>query len=130
MAENTNAASQSLKKPTPISSGATGSRVWTPEEKKEAKELYWINIHETDCDFAKSQDTSLPTNSFVVSYTSDNSDVIHYDIVMAQKQSDIFNFYWDKLKKGLKAIAFTKGNRKPSLWGVQPKPPSKRKKKE
>tara|TARA_B100000965_G_scaffold85498_1_gene69112 strand:+ start:3396 stop:3545 length:150 start_codon:yes stop_codon:yes gene_type:complete len=49
---------------------------------------------------------------------------------MAQKQSDIFNFYWDKLKKGLKAIAFTKGNRKPSLWGVQPKPPSKRKKKE
>ena len=128
MAKDTNAASQSLKKPTPISSGATGSRVWTAEDKKSAKEEYWINIHDVDCVLDKADQTNLPTNSFIVDYTVDNSDKTYHDIVIAAKKVDIFNFYWDKLKGGLKDIRYTKGNVRPNLWGNTPAPTNKKKK--
>ncbi len=130
MAENTNAASQSLKKPTPISSGATGTKVWTAEDKKSAKEEYWINLHEIDCVLDTANTTQLPTNSFIVDYTVDNSDKTYHDIVIAGKKSDIFNFYWDKLKLGLKDIRYTKGNVRPNLWGNTPAPTKKKKRKE
>ena len=49
MAETTDAASQSLKKPTPISSGETEPKTWSAEDRKLAREKYWINIHAPDC---------------------------------------------------------------------------------
>ncbi len=131
MAKNTDAASQSLKKPTPISSGETEPKTWSVEDKKEAKEKYWINIHAPDCSLEKSNVKSLPTNSYLVEYTVDNSDKIHYDIVIASKRVDVFDFYWDKLKGGLKKIGYTNGTRNPAMWGNPPVPtPKKKKRKE
>lgn len=59
----------------------------------------------------------------------DNSDKTHYDIVIAAKKSDVFNFYWDKLKGGLKDIRYTNGTRNPSMWGNAPVPTKKKRKK-
>ena len=131
MPKNTDAASQSLKKPTPTSPGVEESKIWTPEDRKEAKEKYWINIHAPDCSLEKSNVKSLPTNSYLVEYTVDNSDKIHYDIVIASKRVDVFDFYWDKLKRGLKKIGYTNGTRNPAMWGNPPVPtPKKKKRKE
>ena len=131
MAENTDAASQSLKKPTPISSGETEPKTWSTEDRKLAREKYWINIHAPDCSLEKSNVKSLPTNSYLVEYTVDNSDKIHYDIVIASKRVDVFDFYWDKLKRGLKKIGYTNGTRNPAMWGNPPVPtPKKKKRKE
>ena len=129
MPKNTDAASQSLKKPSPISPGATESKTWTAEDRKLAKDKYWINIHEPDCPIEKSHDKSLPTNSYLVEYTVDNSDKMHYDIVIASKKADVFDFYWDKLKGGLKKIGYTDGTRNPSMWGNAPVPTKKKRKK-
>ena len=123
------AASQSLKKPTPISSGETESKIWTAEDRKLAKEKYWINIHAPDCSLEKSNVKSLPTNSYLVEYRVDNSGKTHYDIVIASKRSDVFDFYWDKLKGGLKKIGYTNGTRNPAMWGNPPIKESKKKKK-
>ena len=128
MAENTDAASQSLKKPTPISSGETEPKTWSAEDRKLAREKYLINIHAPDCSLEKSNVKSLPTNSYLVEYTVDNSDMIHYDIVIASKRVDVFDFYWDKLKGGLKKIGYTNGTRNPAMWGNAPAPTKKKRK--
>ena len=128
MPKNTDAASQSLKKPSPILPGETESKTWTAEDRKLAKEKYWINIHLPDCSLEKSNVKTLPTNSYLVEYTVDNSDKIHYDIVIAAKRVDIFDFYWDKLKGGLKKIGYTNGTRNPAMWGNTPVPTKKKRK--
>ena len=65
----------------------------------------------------------------MVEYTVDNSDKIHYDIVIAAKRVDIFDFYWDKLKGGLKKKGYTNGTRNPAMWGNAPAPAPKKKRK-
>ena len=128
MPKNTDAASQLSKKPTPISNGVEESKTWKAEDIKLAKEKYWINIHVPDCSLEKSNVKTLPTNSYLVEYTVDNSDKMHYDIVIAGKRADVFDFYWDKLKGGLKKIGYTNGTRNPAMWGNTP-PPTKKKRK-
>ena len=78
----------------------------------------------------KSNVKTLPTNSYLVEYTVDNSDKTHYDIVIAGKRADVFDFYWDKLKGGLKKIGYTKGIVNPAMWGNAPVPTKKKKRKE
>ena len=116
------------KKPTPISPGETESKTWTAEDRKLAKEKYWINIHLPDCSLEKSNVKTLPTNSYLVEYQVDNSDKLHYDIVIASKRADVFDFYWDKLKGGLKSIGYTNGTRHPAMWGNAPVPTKKKRK--
>jgi len=127
--KNTKSVSQSLKKPTPTSGGGTGSKVWTAEDKTEAKEVYSIVIHEADCPKEKSDDKSLPTTAYLVEYTVDNSEKIHYDVTIAGRKVDIFNFYYDKLKGGLKDIKYAGGTRNPTLWNNSPTPAKTRKRK-
>ena len=128
MPKNTDAASQLSKKPTPISNGVEESKTWKAEDIKLAKEKYWINIHVPDCSLEKSNVKTLPTNSYLVEYTVDNSDKMHYDIVIAGKRADVFDFYWDKLKGGLKKIGYTNGTRNPAMWGNAPVPTKKKRK--
>ena len=128
MPKNTESASQLSKKPTPISNGVEESKTWSAEDRKLAKDKYWINIHAPDCSLEKSNTKSLPTNSYLVEYTVDNSDKTHYDIVIAGKRADVFDFYWDKLKGGLKKIGYTNGTRNPAMWGNTPVPTKKKRK--
>ena len=52
-----------------------------------------INIIHTNCDPSAAQDTSLPRDSYLVTY-GDNTEE-RFDVVQGL-QSDIFDHYWDK----------------------------------
>ena len=78
-----------------------------------------------DCDVDKAEDRTLPSNAFVVEYKVD--DVSKYDIAAAGKQSEIFDHYYDKFKKGFVTMRQTEGRINPKLWGTKA-PESKKKK--
>jgi hypothetical protein len=50
----------------------------------------------------------------------------HYDLVMAAKQSKIFDAYYDKYKENFVTMVQSEGRVNPKLWG---NPPPKEKKK-
>jgi len=66
------------------------------------------------CEKSVAKDKSLPLNSYIVTYVSDEE--TFYDIVICNKQSDIFDIYWDKYREGLKDIRWTDGKVNPKLW--------------
>jgi hypothetical protein len=66
------------------------------------------------CEKSVAKDKSLPLNSYIVTYVSDEETL--YDIVICNKQSDIFDMYWDKYREGLKDIKWTDGRVNPKLW--------------
>ena len=78
-----------------------------------------------DCGQEPAEDRSLPNNSFLVEYKVD--DVSHYDIAAAAKQSEIFDHYYDKYKKGFVTMKQTEGRINPKLYGYEG-PKTKKKK--
>ena len=66
------------------------------------------------CDKSVAKDKSLPLNSYLVTYISDEE--TFYDIVVCHKQLEIFDMYWDKYREGLKDIRWTDGRVNPKLW--------------
>ena len=66
------------------------------------------------CEKSVAKDKSLPLNSYIVTYDSDEE--TFYDIVICNKQSDIFDIYWDKYREGLKDLRWTDGRVNPKLW--------------
>lgn len=79
-----------------------------------------------DCDPTLADDKSLPYTSYLVEYVIGKC--IHYDLVMANKTVDIFDFYWDKYREDLLCFNQTKGTVNPKLWGYK-KPEEKNKRK-
>lgn len=67
-----------------------------------------------NCEKSDAKDKSLPLNSYLVTYISDEETT--YDIVICNKQVDIFDMYWDKYREGLKDIRWTDGRVNPKLW--------------
>lgn len=67
-----------------------------------------------DCDPSLSTDKNLPTNSFLVEYI--NAETSCYDIVMSNKKSEIFDYYWDNYRENLINIVQTEGKINPKLW--------------
>ena len=49
-----------------------------------------------------------------------------YDLVISDKNMDIFDYYWDKYREGLKGWKQSEGRVNPRLWGN--KQPEKKKK--
>jgi len=80
-----------------------------------------------NCDLEKAEDRNLPSNSFLVEYKSDESDSSLYDIAAAGKQSEIFDHYYDKYKKGFVTMKQTEGRINPKLYGYEG-PKTKKKK--
>jgi hypothetical protein len=74
-----------------------------------------INIIHTNCDPSAAQDTSLPRDSYLVTY-GDNTEE-RFDVVQGL-QSDIFDHYWDK---------WTDGKANPKMWGYKAPESKKRK---
>jgi len=70
-------------------------------------------IH-VDCDSAVSQDKSLPSSAFLVEYLQDGT--TKFDIVLAPKVSEIFDYYWDNYRGDLKNITQAEGRANPKLW--------------
>lgn len=70
-------------------------------------------IHE-DCDPSKSDDKSLPYNSFLIEYLQDG--ITKFDIASGPKQVDIFDDYWDKYHGDLVNMIQTEGRVNPKMW--------------
>jgi len=73
-----------------------------------------VKVIHRDCDPTLAQDKSLPCTAFLVEYI--DGEVSHFDIVIATKQVDIFDEYWDKYKKNLVRFNQTEGRSNPKLW--------------
>lgn len=85
-----------------------------------------IKILHQNCDPELANDRTLPCNAYIVNYVID--DAIAYDIVICNKKVDIFDYYWDKYREGLKGFKQTEGRVNPKLWGSQAKETKKGKK--
>ena len=82
-----------------------------------------INIISPNCDPSAAKDSSLPRDSYLVTY-GDNSEQ-KYDIVQGL-QSDIFDHYWDKYRD-FRAMKWTDGTVSPKMWGYVPNEKKKKK---
>jgi hypothetical protein len=67
----------------------------------------------------------LPYTAYLVEYETEG--VIAYDIVIPRKRVDIFDYYWDRYREGLKGFKQSEGRANPKLWGIQPKEEKKKK---
>ena len=74
-----------------------------------------IKIINEKCDPELAKDRTLPCNAYLVSYEVEA--IIEYDIVMSDKQMDIFDYYWDNYREGLKGWRQSEGRINPRLWG-------------
>ena len=82
-----------------------------------------ITILHKDCDPELSKDRSLPYTSYLVEYFYDGCS--RYDVVIANKRVDIFDYYWDNYREGFKTFTQSEGRVNPKLWDH----PDKKKKK-
>jgi hypothetical protein len=78
-----------------------------------------VKIIHQNCDPALAEDRTLPYNAYIVKY--DDDDQYNYDIVIANKRVDIFDYYWDKYREGLISFKQTEGRVNPKMWGQQQK---------
>jgi hypothetical protein len=78
-----------------------------------------------DCDPDKALDKSLPYTAYLVEYKKD--DTSHYDLAVAKKRVDIFDYYWDKYGSNFVTMNQSEGRINPKLWGYQSKETKKKK---
>lgn len=82
-----------------------------------------VKIIHKNCDPSLADDRTLPYSAYIVKYLDD--DQYNYDIVIANKRVDIFDYYWDKYREGLIGFKQTEGRVNPKTWS----PNDKKKKK-
>ena len=83
-----------------------------------------MRILHQNCDPEVANDRSLPYNAYLVTYEIDGA--IAYDLVIPDKQLEIFDYYWDRYREGLKGWKQSEGRVNPKLWGAQVKEEKKR----
>ena len=89
-----------------------------------------ISILVENCNPQEDNNTKLPYTAYLTWYKVE--DEIRYDICMAERQSDIFDVYYDKYKKDFIGMKQSEGRVAPQRWNnvEPPKPKKKRRKKE
>ena len=81
-------------------------------------------LHE-NCNPQEDNNTKLPYTAYLIWYKVEEE--IRYDIAMGDKQSDIFDTYWDKYgKDGFIGMKQSEGRIQPNRWNVAPPPPKRR----
>lgn len=85
-----------------------------------------MKVLHQDCTPEVANDRSLPYNTYLVTYQDDG--VKKYDLVLANKKVDIFDYYWDRYRGDLIAFKQSEGRTNPKLWDIQPKSSEKKKK--
>jgi hypothetical protein len=83
-----------------------------------------MRILHQNCDPEVANDRSLPYTAYLVTYEIDGA--IAYDLVIPDKQLEIFDYYWDRYREGLKGWKQSEGRVNPKLWGNKPKEEKKR----
>lgn len=74
-----------------------------------------MRILHQNCDPELANDRSLPYTAYIVTYEIDGA--IAHDIVIVNKKTEIFDYYWDRYREGLKSFKQTEGRVNPRLWG-------------
>lgn len=82
-----------------------------------------MRILHQNCDPEIASDRTLPYTSYLVTYKMDG--VITYDLIIANKKIEIFDYYWDRYREDFVDFKQTEGRVNPKLWG----PPKKQEKK-
>jgi hypothetical protein len=82
-----------------------------------------MKILHQNCDPSIAKDRGLPYNAYLVTYEIDGA--LAYDLVIPDKQIEIFDYYWDRYREGLKGWKQSEGRVNPKLWDS----PSKEQKK-
>lgn len=75
-----------------------------------------IVVHQ-NCDPSLAQDRSLPYTAYLVEYEIDGSKC--FDIVIPSNRIEIFDYYWDRYREGLKSFKQAEGRVNPKLWASQ-----------
>ncbi len=78
-----------------------------------------------NCDPDLAKDRGLPYTAYLVTYEDDGE--IKCDIVQCVKKIDIFDYYWDRYREGLKSFEQTEGRVNPKLYGAEPPKQEKKK---
>jgi hypothetical protein len=85
-----------------------------------------MRVLHQNCDPELANDRGLPYTAYLVTYEIDGA--IAYDIVIPDKQIEIFDYYWDRYREGLKGWKQSEGRVNPKLWGSKPPKEEKRRK--
>ena len=72
-----------------------------------------MNIIHENCDPKQASDVSLPYTAYLIEYIDKGK--TKFDIAVAPKQSELFDYYWDKYKAVNKMIQ-SEGRANPKLW--------------
>ena len=77
-------------------------------------------IHEK-CDPKLAEDRKLPYTAYLIEYVDkeNGEDKTFYDITISQKAVEMFDYYYDKYKTGLKGWKQTMGIVNPKLWNPE-----------
>lgn len=73
-----------------------------------------IRIIQQNCDPLVANDRSLPYTSYLVEYLIDGATA--YDLVVANKKTDIFDHYWDRYREDFVTFKQSEGRVNPKLW--------------
>ena len=84
-----------------------------------------MKVLHQNCDRELANDRTLPYTAYIVAYEIDGA--IAYDLVIPDKQIEIFDYYWDKYREGLKGWKQSEGRVNPRMWGYKPKEEKRRK---
>jgi hypothetical protein len=78
-----------------------------------------MQILHQNCDPSLAKDRNLPYSCYIVTYVDDGK--VCYDLVIPRKQVEIFDYYWDRYREGLKGWKQSEGRVNPKLWSNAPK---------
>ena len=76
-----------------------------------------VRVWRQDCDPTDANDKTLPVNAYLVTYH--NGERVCYDVTICGKQSDMFDFYWDRYREGLKGWKQAEGRVPTKAWMSQ-----------
>ena len=84
-----------------------------------------MRILHQKCDPKLAEDRSLPYTAYLVEYVDDGETC--YDVVIPHNKIEIFDYYWDKYREGLKSFKQSEGRVNPKLWGSTQKEEKRKK---
>ena len=73
-----------------------------------------VKVIHPDCDASLSEDRNLPYTAYLIEYVE--GDITKFDIAVAPKQVDIFDYYWDEYRNDFVTMVQTEGRVNPKLW--------------
>ncbi len=86
-----------------------------------------INVLKQDCKIEESKDKTLPYTAYLVTYKVDGEN--KYDLATANKEADLFDYYYDLYKKDFVTFKQSGGIANPKTWNYKSPTPPKGKRK-